>query len=247
MTSKSPSLSSTEALRQLYQELSAPESPYVKYPNSRKKIAVTLTDEAGEETVRTHLGKPADYVEFSRPPSPAVEPAVFVDSAGRKHRHVLEETTYGTLYTPQISSQPQAMTTEWALAFKVDCDLARKKTGSIDAALAEYAAADSMAPKNIAPEAGEPSRGKGGRPKKFTNADDLLVRYGKKTESGGDWDTEDPTTAWILENARELTDDASFAYDGYRDPVMAMRADGIEELAFLEQEFMVDNGQETDE
>lgn len=219
-------------LRRLYKELSAEPRPLYKYPDASVRVA-------GGHVRRTRIRQTDERLGF--------QPRIYRDSSGRAHEHVFVEWTYGSLYTPQLSSGIGSLTTEWALCFKIDCDLARQKTGSIESAFAHYVS-DAVAARDAsvadAREAlnaiAEARVGAGGRPRK-TNADDLLDRYGRKTPDGS-WDLTDETTRWILANADALNQDTSFSWEHYRSQIFAHRVDGVEEIAIFDDRIVLDFG-----
>jgi hypothetical protein len=99
---------------------------------------------------------------------------------------------------------------EWALCFKIDCDLARQKTGSIEDAIVHYiqdaVAANAIIERrqNLEEIAGR------GRPKKKSNFNDLKERYGDDPE----------TLAWLRQNRQRLNR-GKFSHDDYLDSVFS--------------------------
>lgn len=224
MANMIPASSSIEELRTLYEELSAKREPYYKtliriwYP---KKEFV-------EETV-VHSRK--EHVDLSPKNHPGCIRVECISST--------TEWTMGGLYCAGVSTQRGVISSEWALIFKIDCDLARQKTGSIDAALVHYinkqtAEEDTPVSERIRRDREKLERvrraremaaraskeWRGGRYKETTNSVDLLQRYGRKSLDGK-YDTSDAATAWILANAKTLDEDESFTYDKYRSSVDA--------------------------
>lgn len=226
-----PTFSSMEALRSLYEELSFNPVPYYK-----TLVRVRLPKKAYVERSVVHLR--SEHADLS---VANWRGAVAVDKV-----RTFKEINAGALYVPATTGQTAELTPEMALIFKIDCDLARKKTGSIDPALAHYIADSAIRtgragnPRKIQAEREKLERARdtrrergmdvGGRPRKYTNSQDLLARYGKKKKGG--WDLEDEVTAFILANAETLDASTDFAYDEYRDPVMANRIDGVEDLFY---------------
>jgi hypothetical protein len=213
-----PSFATLDELRQLYEELSAKHCPYYK-----SLVRVKLSKKSFVTRTIVHSGPHADLDPKSHRGAVAVEVV---------SRH--GEYTIGTLYTPQVSSCPRKMSPEWAVIFKIDCDLSRKKTGDIGPALAHYVSAAGV---ERAPEVRrlrqklqrEPRKGEG-RPLglKSHPVGDLLLRYGKK--KGGAWDQEDFLTAWILANADALMKNRSFMGEKYREPTLVFASFGLDEI-----------------
>lgn len=212
-----------EELRTIYEELSAKPCPYYK-----SVVRIKLSKRSFVTRTVVHSGSHADLKPESHRGAVAVELI---------SRHV--EVTNGLLYLPHISSQSCKMSTEWLLIFKIDCDLSRKKTGSVDSALAHYIAPSTSLYRS------EPQRrlrrkldrgGMGGRPlgEASKPVGDLLIRYGKK-RSDGSWDTDDFSTAWILENRYQL-ERGGFMGEEYREPTLVLSTFGLDEVEVVNQD-----------
>lgn len=217
-----------EELRNLYEELSMKPTPYYK-----SYIRVRYPKKDFHDHMIVHLHKDHEELKVSN----------YRDAIGIDRTHTFVEINVGTLYTCPTSTADREMNMEWSLIFKIDCDLAKKKTGSIDSALAHYVS-DSLIKtspaystnkllesrakleKNLVGPYAETEEGvkknPGGRPRKFSNSEDLLFKYGTKID--GQWDTEDLVTAWIIENKETLDASTEFFYDDYRSPVEARRS-----------------------
>jgi hypothetical protein len=137
------------------------------------------------------------------------------------------EKTIGLLYGPQVSTQPQHYGSEWALCFKIDCDLAMKKTGSIDAVLREYlTGSDKRRRVSPTPQYDEltlikrEAGAKGGRPPKPASLE-LLEKHGRKVD--GVWDRDCALTAWLLDNMTEIDSSEEFTSDEYRSGPQGMQ------------------------
>ena len=188
-----PEFDSEGALRELYRELSLKDFRYVK-----SLIRIVHRD-GGEEirSVITTNGKGPD------------------DAVLRQ----FDERWCGALYAANTSRELRHMGPEWALVFKIDCDRAMVRDGSIDRALATYVK-DAALPQRLRAlkreleqevrrsgdeDAGPRSR----RTKKRAVSDDLIRRYGHDKEA----------SAWIEKN-KHLLDDSEVTHDSYKDPVL---------------------------
>jgi hypothetical protein len=219
----SPAFSSMEELRTIYDELSSKPCPYYK-----SVVRIKLSKRSFVTRTIIHSGAHADLKPESH------RGAVGVELIGRH-----TEMTTGLLYLPQVSSQNIKMSTEWLLIFKIDCDLSRKKTGSVDSALAHY-----IAPSTSLYRAAHIRRlrhkldrgGMGGRPlgEASKPVGDLLIRYGKK-RSDGTWDTEDFSTAWILQNRYQL-EHGGFMGEEYREPTLVRSTFGLDEVERVDED-----------
>lgn len=214
-----------EELRNLYEELSLKPVPYYK-----SYIRVRYPKKAFQDHMVVHLHEQHQELNTNH----------YKDAIGIDRIHRFVEFNVGTLYTCPTSTADREMNMEWSLIFKIDCDLAKKKTGSIDAALAHYVS-DSLLKtsplystnrllesrakleKNLVdPYEEMEKKNLGGRPRKYTNTEDLLEKYGTKID--GVWDESDMVTGWILENRDVLDSSTEFFHDEYRSPVEAKRS-----------------------
>jgi hypothetical protein len=218
---------SIDCLRELYKQLADLRRPYCK-----SRVRVVSRRDQYEETV---FHEDPDVISIKKGYHQPLEvtPVEIVDSAGHRHRLTSIEYTVGSLYAPLASgNRRRGLGLEAALNFKIDCDLAKKKTGSIDDAFADYA--DDVVDRNTpffeakrrrkkreqyrASKNGDPASngqrkpGPGeedpnaGRPRK-TNTEDLVERYGNDPEA----------VAWVLAHSEAL-DAGDFAHEDYRPP-----------------------------
>lgn len=86
-----------------------------------------------------------------------------------------------------------------------------------------------------------PERNLGGRPRKHTNAEDLLDRYAKKTDEGS-WDLTDETVTWVLANGSLLNDDTTWTPESYRPAWIARAKGGLIDVNHEGEEFDLDFG-----
>lgn len=125
------------------------------------------------------------------------------------------------LYGGTPTATMRQVGTEWALVFKIDCDMAREKYGSIDYAFPHYLNPDnlsdrmkalkakveqSVAARAAAPAAPERRQVRRRKP----NSADMLKRYGKDPEAAN----------WINANRAALDEDESFTRDAVGDMVI---------------------------
>ena len=214
-----------EELRNLYEEISMKPAPYYK-----SYIRVKYPRKDFRDYMIVHLNKDHQDLKLSN----------YKDAVSIERTHTFVEMNMGTLYTCPTSTAEREMNMEWLLIFKIDCDLSKKKTGSIDSALAHYVSdallkssptystnrlleTRAKLEKNIVdPYADGEKKNLGGRPRKFSNSEDLLEKYG--TKIGDNWDMTDVVTSWIFENKTVLDASTDFFYDDYRSPVEARRS-----------------------
>jgi hypothetical protein len=230
-----PSFSSRDELRDLYHELAYGQvggTSNTPVPYYKSVLKVFFPKKQMDWRVETY--------EREFPAEPRAKSDRGEIRAAVSRRFV--EFTRGLLYNPQVTTQPRAYSSEWALTFKVDCDLSLRKYGSLDPAIDAYLGDRSALAgfRNARPPAPEPEEPRdpdknlGGRPRKYSNAQDLLERYGTKTKDGT-WKITDESTLWILAHGSILNDDESFTHDEYRDPVTANVVGGLEDLAIEDE------------
>lgn len=182
-----PTFTSLDLLRALYTELSAQVRPYWK-----TIVRVTLKKGGSYEESVVHTS--ANHNKLDR-------------KGHRGARNVeairtFEETTSGSLYAPVSALGYRQMDYEWALNFKIDCDLARQKSGDIADGAAHYiadiAADTHIIKRRQALEEFKPR----GRPPTKLNSKDMEERYSKLLK-GSD---KEEALAWIAQNKDRLDD-----------------------------------------
>lgn len=193
-----------DILKALYSELSAPVLPYYK----------TL--------VRVHLAKGGSYEDTVVHTSE--NHAKLVSKGHRGARNVQElrrftEYTCGSLYAPVSNLGYRQMDYETALNFKIDCDLARKKTGDITDGAVHYIAKLVSGDGIMARRETLVKYSARSRPPAKSNSQDLEERYGNdKSLSTKD---KDDLMAWIEVN-REALDDPNneFKHEAFLEKVL---------------------------
>ena len=192
---------SLSALQGVYEELSADAAPYHKAIARKGSSELTIITDGP-------LQPDSDKIEVLRR---------------------FEEETTGALYAPISSAAVANAAYTWSLRFKIDCDLALAKTGSIAPALKEYVGdalpggsisrrVSSKKPKNDGDN--KPDR-RGAKRKK--NSTDMLERYKNEPEA----------LEWIREHASELDADTSFNHDESPDKMLHEATD-LDQYASLE-------------
>lgn len=207
-----PEFNSAEALIDFYRELSLPKMKY-------KKGVIEIEHSDGEIETQSII-----YDDFG--PEPKINRQNYPRTRRAGIVRTFDESWIGALYNTSPIDMARQIGPELALIFKIDCDLARAKTGSLDPAIDEYAVEGAgrnrLRAARIAMEAEirEASRNestdKTSRPKRRrrrSNVEDLRRRYGS-----------DPTALeWIESHEAELNaaDDAKgFVADVHRDAVL---------------------------
>jgi UDP-2,3-diacylglucosamine pyrophosphatase LpxH len=196
---KLPDYNSIEQLKQIYNKLAAPVRTHYKtmvrvyLRHGNYDVSVVHDDE-------NHVGlKKKNYRN-----AVSVKPIMIKDGDGQKPLK-FQYTTAGSLYAPQSSLSYSGMSYPWALCFKIDCDLARKKTGDIEDAIIHYVSDFSI--PDIKRKKLDALKSKAGRPRK-SNYRDLKDRYGNDPE----------VNKWLRENRKALNR-GNFSYDDYRNQV----------------------------
>lgn len=198
-----PETSSIEELRNIYQKLSAPKRTYYKtlirvHLRRGSYLAWVIHTEPNNVNLTTK-----GYRNAVR-----VVPEYLTDAAGNQIPIRLSSTTEGSLYGP-LSSLSMGMDYESALCFKIDCDLARTKTGNIEDALVHYIQESGVTELIAQKKKKLVYKSKPG-PNKKSNSSDLLDRYGRDEE----------TARWIKNNSEKL-DEGNFSHENYKDRIFA--------------------------
>lgn len=190
-----PNITALDVLRALYQELSAPFVPYF----------ITMLRIAWRDgSPDTEIAVTHDYEGV---PKAALDKANYRGAKSvTEDRHFVEETC-GSLYAPVSTLGYRSFDYSWALAFKIDCDLAREKTGDPLNGAAHYisdiAADDKILHRRSILVKGPPSKG---RPSK-TNTEDLEERYLKRMKNLTIAERKEITT--FLERNRKKLDESN--------------------------------------
>lgn len=198
-----PNVTSLDLLRSLYQELSAPFIPYYK-----SIIRISWRDGSPDtEEVVTHgpEGVPEKFLNRSNYRGAK---AVTVD------RTFVEETC-GSLYAPVSALGYRSFDYPWALAFKIDADIARMKTGDPVDGMAEYVSDVAADDKILKRRMILKKASNAGRPGK-TNTQDLEERYLEKMKNISTEDRKE--IAAFLKKNRRVLDSAtdSFRHEDYK-------------------------------
>jgi hypothetical protein len=196
-----PNITSLDLLRSLYSELSA---PFVPYFTTIIRIVWRDGSPDTEESVVHNGIIPASKLDRTNyRGAKSVTPV----------RDFVEETC-GSLYAPVSALGYRSFDYGWALAFKLDCDLARKKTGDPMDGAAEYisdiAANDKILKRRNNLKEAKP----GGRPA-MTNTDDLEERYLNKMKNLTIEERKE-IRAFLKKNQKELDASSdSFMHENY--------------------------------
>lgn len=192
-----PPISSVDILKSAYSELSASRQPYLKSviikDNTEDQIE-TYTDENHRIKKHKELRRSQKVRDF-------------------------EEFTCGSLYAPVSTLGYKSFDYEWALCFKVDCDLAREKTGSIEDAMVHYIS-DLASNSKIIKRRSVLNSYRGGRIRK-TNSEDINERYLKRMKRLTP-DEKKEIKEWLKKN-KEILDASqdSFQHEDYKSSVSA--------------------------
>jgi len=203
MSSKpAPNISSLDLLRSLYNELSANFEFHYK-----TIIRISWRD-----------GSP-DTEEFIIHRDPEIPESKLDRKNYRGCKNVVplrtfQEFTSGSLYSPVSALGYRNFSYEWALAFVIDCNLARQKTGNIDDALVHYisdvAAGDAIRKRRIILEENSTKR-RQSKP----NSEDLDERYLQKMKNLSVEERKE-IKDFIKKNKKKLDSDDSFQHEEYR-------------------------------
>ena len=213
MSKAAPAFKSLKAAKEFYNELSAPPQFIYKtvvkvYPSTNRQAHAFIDVAVHTDPDNLRLSQ------FQRANPRRVEPAYFTDEKGRKRLRQKKEFTSGSLYAPQSGHNgPGWVDYEWALCFKIDGDLARRKTGHVEDGLIHYIVdldpASDKRMRKARKRLAKVNDSIGGRLPK-SNSQDLTERYGRS----------DPEVLdWIKRNSAEL-DNADFSHDNYTDMVL---------------------------
>ena len=215
MPKAAPSFKNLRMAVDFYNEISAPVK--VVYKTVVRVFPANAKNSHAFEAVAIH-DDPDNLrlSQFERANPRRVDKVFFVDHRGEQHLRQHKEFTVGTLYAPQSGHNgPNQVSLEWALIFKIDGDLARRKTGHVEDGLIHYIVdlnpVHNKTIERARKKLSELSEQKSfeGRPPK-SNSQDLTERYGR----------DDPEVLdWIKRNSAEL-DNADFSHDNYTDMVL---------------------------
>lgn len=203
-----PTITSLDMLKAFYSELSAARRAYYK-----TLVRVVLKSGGSYEDAVVHTEE-----RHTRLEKKGHKGAKSVDTI-----RAFIEFTAGTLYVPMSALGYKQMDYEWALNFKIDCDLARAKTGDISDGAVHYisdiAAGDHIIKRREVLSAMAPR----GRPPKKSNYTDIKERYLRLKNTSQEEKKE--IEAWLEVN-REALDDpqGSFHHEAYTDKVLARSA-----------------------
>lgn len=197
-----PNITSLSLLKSLYQELSAP------FQNYYKTILVVSWRDGSPDTEEIVIhGK--DGV------SPKLlERSYYHGAKSVKIDRTFIEQTAGSLYVPVSALGYRSLDYPWALSFKIDCDIARAKTGSTEDAMVHYvgdvAADDKIIKRRIILK----EKSLAGRPAK-TNTQDLEERYLGRMKNLTVAERKE-IKEFIKKNKKALnSSDDSFRHEGY--------------------------------
>lgn len=203
-----PPVSSMDLLRSLYQELAA---PFVPYFTTILKIAWRDGSPDTEEAI-THQDKQI--------PERALDKQNYSGASNVTPDRQFAEETCGSLYAPVSALGYRSFNYEWALLFKIDCDLARKKTGDIMDGASHYLS-DIAAGDKIVQRRSVLNNYHGGRFAK-TNTEDLENRYLSKMKNLTKEERKE-ISAWLRKNKKKLnesqTGENSFRHEDYEPKV----------------------------
>lgn len=181
-----PDFNSIDALKAIYSELSAPVQSYYK------SLIRVILKTGSYITSFVHTDK--NNIKLSPKGWHGAKDVQLIQS--------FEEFTCGSLYAPVSMLGYRQLDYEWALLLKIDCDLARKKTGDIADGISHYISDIVAGDKIIRQRAVlEDLAKKRGRPKKKTNSQDIRERYITSKTSKEDIDE---IESWLAEHGDEI-------------------------------------------
>lgn len=198
-----PNISSLDLLKSLYSELAAPFIPYFV-------TILKISWRDGSPDTEEAITHGPDGV-----PESALDRSNYRGSKSITEDRSFVEETCGSLYAPVSALGYRSFDYSWALAFKIDCDLARKKTGSIEDAMAEYISDIAADDKIIKRRMVLREASAAGRPGK-TNTQDLEERYLQKMTNLSPKERKE-IEAFLKKNQKKLdASEDSFRHEEYK-------------------------------
>lgn len=195
MPKKLPPFNNLDLLRSIYQEISAPRLPYFK--------TIILKSYKGSPTPQeeTVVHTDPDHIALTKAGHRNVSKVVV-------SRQFVEETI-GSLYAPASVLGYRNLDYENALNFKIDCDLARQKTGDILDGAVHYISEAVTDDKIVRKRQNLNKRGF--RPK--PNSRDIEERYLANPRIS---DSEkDEIRRWLKKNREKLDNSSNFNRESY--------------------------------